>query len=225
MIIADPPVANKNTAKLVIGLLYLNLALLVLQVLLYVLVLQQRGQNSGLAVWLALNIITIEQVFNTVTILSYLGCGVAFSVWTYRMYANQARLEISHTEVTPFAAAIGYFIPFVNLYLPYKYLTEIWENLQFVISKHHGQYNETRLIGFWWLIFVISILTDRVGIFFVKEYESIITLVIIAILLRGIAAILAINVIKRFVAVEEEAISRYLNQGNQHNDIYNSLVH
>ena len=50
---------------------------------------------------------------------------VALVLWFYRAYQNVHRLPDAQPEYSPRMAALSWFIPFVNLWVPYKIMLEI----------------------------------------------------------------------------------------------------
>lgn len=103
-------------------------------------------------------------VFGLVLMMSgfgLLGClfiaVVAWSMWVHRAYSNLPEMFGIPIDHTPGWAPGSFFIPFVNIFLPYKITQEIWDKIA-----------PTEMVGqrgwlvFWWACWIGSGVLSRV---------------------------------------------------------------
>jgi|GEM_PF-5413894 len=76
----------------------------------------------------------------------FLGAVVLFLCWKYRAASNSRILDPSIMAVSPGMAVGSYFIPFVNLYLPVKAMSEI----------SRASFGSTPLVPIWWTLHLLS---------------------------------------------------------------------
>jgi hypothetical protein len=67
-----------------------------------------------------------QSLLASLGLLAFLVCGIAFVVWLYFAYKILPSLGATRLEYSPAAAAVSFFIPFVNLIRPYQVVSEIW---------------------------------------------------------------------------------------------------
>lgn len=90
---------------------------------------------------------------------------VALALWFYRAYQNVHRLPNAKPEYSPNMAALSWFIPFVNLWIPYKIMLEIghylggFTNPRITIISSRWDY----LAVGWWIL--------NIGVFIVSRFN------------------------------------------------------
>lgn len=99
--------------------------------------------------------------------LLLLATGVCFFVWTYRLNRNLRALGVTGLQFTP-GWAVGYFfIPIMSLYRPYQIFREIWQGSDPGLAPRSGRawqnIRPPALLGFWWVLWLISNLVDRLA--------------------------------------------------------------
>lgn len=77
----------------------------------------------------------------------YVIAAVWFLRWTWLCAANAKRISPSNPELNPTTAVGAYFMPLVNLFVPYQQLVEIVE----VTEKRLAQFDLKPLVRPWWL--------------------------------------------------------------------------
>src|SRR5271155_2156330 len=89
--------------------------------------------------------------------LAVLGSGIfgfitaiTFFVWLYRASANVHALGASELNAGPGLAIGFYFIPFINLFMPFITMGEIWKAS--IDAPHWKEQKGTLLIPLWWLL-------------------------------------------------------------------------
>jgi hypothetical protein len=104
------------------------------------------------------------------TLLVYLALIVAFLVWLHRVAKNVPALgnAKSRIEYTPGWAVGSFFIPFANLYMPYRGVKEIWVKSDPAVRTEEDfmfaspSSAPTLLLG-WWLMWIAhNILSNAV---------------------------------------------------------------
>jgi hypothetical protein len=98
----------------------------------------------------------------------YLTSIVVFLMWFRRAYENLHKLGIDYLEYNTNMAVWSFFIPFINLYRPYKIMKEIWIESQEQLKKLVPEANINTsifIVGFWWALFLI---TNYIGNFAFK---------------------------------------------------------
>lgn len=110
--------------------------------------------------------IALESNANTLMITSIgalVLCAIAYSVFVYTAAWNIDQSHASGCEFTPGWAAGWSFVPFANLFMPYKVMKQIW------IASHDPARGAAVAPGFlvlWWLSYIIgnlvSNITDRI---------------------------------------------------------------
>jgi len=83
---------------------------------------------------------------------------IAFLLWFYKAHKNTALVSKQPLKYSPAWSVGGFFIPLINLVLPYKVAKEIW----YASSDNaydFNQLNKKPMVGFimtWWLLFIFS---------------------------------------------------------------------
>ncbi len=138
--------------------------------------------------------------------------GVAFLTWIHRANLNCRGFGARDMRFTP-GWSVGYFfVPFLNLVRPYESMKEIW-------GVSHDPQNwkfqrGSRLLGWWWALWIISGITSQV-IFHLslaaKSIEDLKALTALSIFscMVGIALCLVVlSLIKRISSKQEELVKR-----------------
>lgn len=149
--------------------------------------------------------------------LLYIPTIVFFLVWLHRAYKNLSALRASYLEYTPGWAVGWWFIPFANLVKPYQVMTELWSasdpdfdaEAQFVSNT----IGSPAFIGLWWALFIVSNISLRISDNMSDGDMSAVggafaVVFIIANVIRGIDAFLAIKIVRDITAREELRFKR-----------------
>jgi len=82
---------------------------------------------------------------------------VYFIMWFRRAYFNLHSLGF-YLRYTEGWAAGAWFVPFMNLYAPFKIMKEIWDNTQ--MRAQQGSENTvlkpSTLLGVWWFLWIVT---------------------------------------------------------------------
>lgn len=154
---------------------------------------------------------TREQICGIVYLIAYLISAITFIMWFRRAYYNL------HQKVRPLAhseswAVGGWFVPIVNLYLPYQIMKEMYVKTKELFTKKglsdQVDYS-TGYLGWWWTLWLInSFVGNFILRFALKHTETVddYILLTIAQMISGtigvVLAIITIIVIKDYSDVE-----------------------
>lgn len=133
-------------------------------------------------------------------VLCFIACAIAFIVWMHRAYANLDAFGATGRAYSRGWTIGAWFIPFANLWLPYKVMQEIWQ-----LSEPAG--DETPMvapIGAWWGAYVAMSILSNVAARLDDLGASAVTAIITAII-SVVAALLAIRLVHLLTARQERA--------------------
>ena len=135
--------------------------------------------------------------------LLLLGTGICFLVWTYRLNRNLRVFGVTGLKFTP-GWAVGYFfIPVISLWRPYQIFQEIWQASDPGPAPRSGQAWQNlpvpALLGFWWVLWMISNVVDRLAAQSPNDPES----EMVSAVFSLVSAILAVAVVRLFTARQE----------------------
>lgn len=156
--------------------------------------------------------VLIRGLLSLVTLAVYVPLVVLFCIWTYRSAANARALGAGGFEVSPGWAVGWYFIPFANLWMPFKAMSEIWRASRSELPEQvPGQWRDSGsgfILGSWWLAWILGRSLDAVarplarGEAFGEALGSI--LHVAGSLLESIAALLCIAVVYRLTVRQHD---------------------
>jgi hypothetical protein len=95
----------------------------------------------------------------------FVSTAILFLMWIHRAHRNLPALGAQQLKFTPGWAVGWFFVPFANLFMPYRVVTEIWK-----ASDPNGDITDgmawqnalpSPLIGCWWACWVIAGLLGR----------------------------------------------------------------
>ena len=135
--------------------------------------------------------------------------GLCFLIWTYRLNRNLRALGVVGLKFTP-GWAVGYFfIPLISLYRPYQIFREIWQGSDPGPAPRSGQAWQNlpvpALLGFWWVLWMITNVIDRLAMQAPNDPES----EIVSAVFGLVSAVLALCVVRLFT-VRQEKTARLL---------------
>ncbi len=90
------------------------------------------------------------------SILTRLFLTTTFLMWFFRAYKNLIVADPKHMNYsTAWWTVGGFFIPFINFYLPFKLITETWHETQRKAYGYKLVKNNT-VVVLWWIFFIVS---------------------------------------------------------------------
>lgn len=95
-----------------------------------------------------------QQIIGILYLVAFVVTGIAFLKWIHRANSNCHGFGAQGMQFTPGWSIGYYFIPFINLYKPYRAMKEIWK----VSTNPINWQNEkgSPLLGWWWALWLIS---------------------------------------------------------------------
>lgn len=90
-------------------------------------------------------------------VILYFCAAILFLRWVYRCNANAGAMGTEKMEFTPGWAVGCYFVPFVNLFLPYQAMKEIWTRSLGPTDRPAPQ-----IVRWWWALFLLINVADWV---------------------------------------------------------------
>lgn len=168
-----------------------------------------------------------EQIIGIAYLIVYVTSAVTFILWFRRAYFNlgQQTGSLTHTDVW---ATIGWFVPFANLYVPYRIMKEIYQKTNYLLKDsmvNVASKLSTSSLGLWWTLWIINNLIGQFVFRYSLKAESIEELTISTIVAMignvvGIPlALITVNIIKRYAAVEPLLYELNSEQENIHEQI------
>ncbi|HEV2914573.1 MAG TPA: DUF4328 domain-containing protein [Pyrinomonadaceae bacterium] len=133
---------------------------------------------------------------------------VVFLLWIHRAYRNLPALgnPRQQLEYSPGWAAGYFFIPILNLFVPFRVVKEIWRKSEPDVGTGESYMfyppEAPALIGVWWAFWIASLFADRISYTFLNRADgpnSMLTgtwAMEVALILEIIAAVLAILVVR-----------------------------
>jgi hypothetical protein len=94
-----------------------------------------------------------EQLITYVHLLVYMITLVVFGRWIYLAHRNLLALGARHLRVRPGWAVGSFFVPIVNLWMPFQAMRDLVKASR---SPHHWQLEDTPvLLGVWWALWLV----------------------------------------------------------------------
>lgn len=85
---------------------------------------------------------------------------IIYLVWFYRAYEYFRQNNLSDATTTSGMAIGYYFIPFVNIYKPFKTMEEVytWNSLD------SDEVSDTAIVSIWWALWIINLFVVRIAL-------------------------------------------------------------
>jgi hypothetical protein len=93
--------------------------------------------------------------------VAFIVCVVLTARLTYRMMRNLHRMGSPHVSIGPRWAVGWYFIPFANLVMPVKAVSEIWRGTFAAVNA--AEKEPRGAIGLWWAFWLIGNICDNIA--------------------------------------------------------------
>ena len=142
---------------------------------------------------------------------------VLIIIWSFRAAKNNEALGRMYPRLKPGWAIAGWLIPFANLVIPVLILQDLWRGSE--VSTPRGDLGwrankGSALIGWYWAFFIASSVRYGVGrskarYLYVDELRDLRThdtVAVIGMVATIVAAVLAIRVVRRLAARQEECL-------------------
>ena len=98
--------------------------------------------------------------------VTFVLCVIVFLEWLYRAHRNLSSLGVEALEFSSGGAVGWWFMPFLNLYKPYRVMREVWLASNPAVvgdeSERWGAEPSTPLLLAWWLSFLAANILHRI---------------------------------------------------------------
>ena len=95
-----------------------------------------------------------QRVVALLSVLAVLAALVGFLVWLFQAKKRTIALGMEGGEYSPGLTVGGFFIPFVNLYLPFAAVRELWQASR--APRDWRTQPSSALVGWWWAVWVAN---------------------------------------------------------------------
>jgi Domain of unknown function (DUF4328) len=151
-----------------------------------------------------------QQIIAVIRLGVYIAAIIVFIMWFRRAYFN-LREYFNLKEVNGMAAG-AWFIPFMNLWVPFRMMKEIWNYTQAKSTEGDAQpkYESTVIVGWWWFFWITGNIIGNIvarRIFDkdagVQEAMNLDMITIISDIFDVVALVLIIIIVKKVSVFEE----------------------
>lgn len=119
-----------------------------------------------------------QHLIGTLQIILAIVTAIAFFCWVYRANANARQLGAAGMDSSPGWAVGSFFIPLMNLWMPYRAMREIWQ-----ASAAPGDWKNHPggvIVPVWWAFFLLSSVAGQVALFLAKSGHDMSSLIVAA---------------------------------------------
>lgn len=166
---------------------------------------QEVGDNpAGLAIVLIVSLLAL------LNLAVYVATVIFFAVWLYRSYANLPAFGASKRGLgySPGWAVGSFFIPFVNLIVPYRAIKELWQKSTPPDEALLAEPSPPAWFHIWWLFWLLASFASNISFrlsFNERVSQETSTIIsVVAGALSIIAAVLAYLVVDDIYKKQEE---------------------
>lgn len=154
-------------------------------------------------------VVLISFLFAVLELIIYVATIVFFLMWLYRAYANLRAFNPSRRlDHSPGWAVGSFFIPFINLVVPYRAVKEAWQKSGPLDEALLSEPNPPATFPIWWLFWLLSSFAGNISLrvsFNENVPERVATMIsIVASVLSIIAAVFAYLVVDSIDKRQEE---------------------
>lgn len=156
-------------------------------------------------------VVLLQLGLGSLQVLIYIATVVCLLMWLYRSYKNLPSFGTPSRNVrySPGWAVGSFFIPFVNLVVPYRAVKELWRKSVPPAHAFLGNASPPTWFPLWWLFWLLSGFASNIHFRMVYREDTPrdVTAIagVIADALTVIAAIFAIVVVEEITQRQEEA--------------------
>lgn len=97
---------------------------------------------------------TLSYIYNG----TFYGCGLVFLHWLFNLAENCRALGVRGMRYTPVKTLLWWFIPILNLVVPYRVMQELWRASapELPVPPDWDTRPGSRLIVVWWIVYVVG---------------------------------------------------------------------
>ena len=107
-------------------------------------------------------LIFIISMIALLNLVLYLTTAVFFLVWLHRAYSNLRSFnDWSRPDYTPGWAVGSFFVPFVNLVVPYRAVKEVWQKSTPPDEAMLSEPSPPATFPLWWMFWIVSSIVNN----------------------------------------------------------------
>ena len=152
-----------------------------------------------------------EQTIAIIYLIASAVSGIVFIQWFRRAYYN-LHLKVNHLTFSEGWAAGSWFVPILNLFRPFRIMKELFEETERLLFKRDPEVKAkltTKILGFWWALWLIShyidqyIFRSNLKADTIKEIMLITKINMVSNIIGIPLALITIKIIKNYSSVEK----------------------
>jgi hypothetical protein len=144
--------------------------------------------------------------------LVFIASSVVWLVWLYKSYASLTHLGARRTRHTPGWAVFVWFVPVLNLFVPFQVVRELWLRSAVLNATEPDWGEQILLISGWWALWLLSNLAGLVAgaqrFLGIRDPTTVFEVILATQILHACAAILAIMVVRRIASFQHHALAQ-----------------
>ncbi|WP_306642077.1 DUF4328 domain-containing protein [Sanyastnella coralliicola] len=110
---------------------------------------QRYAENSNAELWNAIDLLT-----SPLSMIASILLIVFWIMWMRRAYYNIEQVAQSTLPYTNAACAWSWFVPILNLFLPYLLMRRIWKETQDNLNINERLKESDAVITLWWVVYI-----------------------------------------------------------------------
>ena len=139
----------------------------------------------------------------------YILCGIFFIMWFRRAYYNLHQ-KVSYLSFSEGWAAGAWFVPFINLWRPFRIMKELYQETPPLLKKNNFDFEEPSLTypAIWWTLYILSaffgafIWSYSRNAFTLDQFTTVALMQVIANTIEIPLILVTIKVIKDYAKIE-----------------------
>ena len=100
----------------------------------------------------------------TLFLFVYVASAVAFLMWQFRVSGNIRRFGMPSQRFSPGWGVVTWFVPIINLFLPYQVMAEIWRGSNATTREAWNKSTVPFALGVWWGLHLLSSVLPLIGL-------------------------------------------------------------
>ena len=120
---------------------------------------QELGENLVTVV-----VVLLRLLFAVLEAIIYITTVVFFCMWLYRAYDNLRAFGHGQLDHSPGWAVGSFFVPFVNLVIPYRAVREVWQKSAPPDEALLSAPSPPAWFPIWWAFWLISCFVDNISL-------------------------------------------------------------
>lgn len=110
-----------------------------------------------------------QAIFGGLYLVIYIVAAVAFARFYYRAMRNLTLIGAAGLETSPFWSIGYYFVPVMNLWMPYSAICQIWRGSH---DPAKADVNIPSFVGWWWFFWLTTNLLGNISFRLLKDAGS-----------------------------------------------------